>query len=236
MDTKVLESGGQFAETTKPQPGDLFLFPWEPIPTRSQGRTRRRFLTMWASSSMRALGWEAGLRRAWRSLRRRNFLVGRALSEIPEIQGNQRMIAVRAAVLLRSGLRDGPLTPEGVVRRSDPRQMDGGRRRLRRLPGENARGEGRGPRVRLNPNPQPAVWQLRRSPRLQSPHTGRSRDAACETGSAWPASVKAESLPHRQLFGFVTCEGVNYAQMAFTSPARGYHFAEGAAMFVLARR
>jgi cell wall-associated NlpC family hydrolase len=27
MDTKVLESGGQFAETTKPQPGDLIFFP-----------------------------------------------------------------------------------------------------------------------------------------------------------------------------------------------------------------
>ena len=58
-----------------------------------------------------------------------------------------------------------------------------------------------------------------------------------ETGSAWPASVKADvAAAPSSLYGFVTCEGVNYAQMAFTSPVRGYYFAEGGVVFVLGRR
>ena len=58
-----------------------------------------------------------------------------------------------------------------------------------------------------------------------------------DVGSAWPATVKTDvAAAPSSLYGFVTCKGINYAQMAFTSPARGYYFAEGGVVLVLARR
>ena len=67
MDTKVLESGGQFAETTKPQPGDLFLFrgtnPYEVARKNTKTFPDHVGLVIDASAWM-----GSGLGRGWRSL------------------------------------------------------------------------------------------------------------------------------------------------------------------------
>jgi hypothetical protein len=63
-----------------------------------------------------------------------------------------------------------------------------------------------------------------------------SRELLAGDGQSWPATVKtALAARDSVLHGFVTCDGINYAQMAFVSPASGFYFYEGGVVFALGR-
>lgn len=61
-----------------------------------------------------------------------------------------------------------------------------------------------------------------------------SRELLSGTGKSWPEAAK-ESLQKRQkvLYGFVTCGGGNYMQVAFLSVDKGFYFFEGNLVFAL---
>ncbi len=58
------------------------------------------------------------------------------------------------------------------------------------------------------------------------------------TGPAeqWPAGVRgAASKVKSLLYGFITCDGVNYAQVAFASPSKAYYVFEANMILILTR-
>jgi hypothetical protein len=61
-----------------------------------------------------------------------------------------------------------------------------------------------------------------------------SHELLSSTGKSWPEPAK-QRLQKRQkvLYGFVTCGGGNYMQVAFTSADKGFYFFEGNLVFAL---
>jgi len=61
-----------------------------------------------------------------------------------------------------------------------------------------------------------------------------SRELLNGNGKSWPDAAK-QRLQKRQkvLYGFVTCGGGNYMQVAFLSVDEGFYFLEGGIVFVL---
>ena len=65
----------------------------------------------------------------------------------------------------------------------------------------------------------------------------RSRDLLSKSGMTWPVRVQQVSKQQANvLYGFVTCEGINYMQMLFFSPHSAAYFYEGGLVFLLSRR
>ena len=55
-------------------------------------------------------------------------------------------------------------------------------------------------------------------------------------GTRWPASVRdAAGAKPKILYGFLTCNGVNYMQIALISPDSAYYFLEGGVTLALSR-
>ena len=64
-----------------------------------------------------------------------------------------------------------------------------------------------------------------------------SKDLLSRSGIAWP--VRIQQISKKQttlLYGFVTCDGINYMQMLFFSPHSAAYFYEGGLVFLLSRR
>ncbi|HLJ15031.1 MAG TPA: hypothetical protein VKV15_11080 [Bryobacteraceae bacterium] len=62
------------------------------------------------------------------------------------------------------------------------------------------------------------------------------RRALMGVGRTWPTAVReALAAKPKILYGFLTCNGVNYMQIALTSPDSAYYFEEDGVTLALAR-
>jgi hypothetical protein len=63
-----------------------------------------------------------------------------------------------------------------------------------------------------------------------------SKTLLARIGQRWPAAARREvSAQPKVLYGFVTCDGINQAQVAVLSIKRALYFYEGGLVFVLQR-
>ncbi len=64
-----------------------------------------------------------------------------------------------------------------------------------------------------------------------------SKDLLSKSGIAWPVGIQQISKKQTTvLYGFVTCDGINYMQVLFFSPHNAAYFYEGGLVFLLSRR
>lgn len=82
----------------------------------------------------------------------------------------------------------------------------------------------------------PADDDCQMAPGMEFVKERASAEVLVGPGVAWPRSVHdAVALHPRILFGFITCGGINYMQVAFVSPDAGFYFPEGDTALALTR-